>query len=151
MRDNAVPTLVVIGGFAGTGKTYHSQRLSTELRIPRLSSDAIGQTISRSRFFDASNNAIALAYDVVFGLCNDFCDVVSQRCSTSTWPGNFSGNILMLCGNSIRMCAAFRSSYEHHGIFALGVSGGVMQPIQTHRLHRKYLQPHSTYWMGGRF
>ena len=64
--------LSVIGGFAGTGKTYHSQRLSTELSIPRLSFDAIGQTISASRFFDTSSNAIALAYDVVFGLCNDF-------------------------------------------------------------------------------
>lgn len=77
--NQSAPMVIVIGGFAGTGKTYQAQRLSTELRIPRLSSDTVGQIISASRFFDASNNAIALAYDVVFGLCNDFL-----RCGVST-------------------------------------------------------------------
>jgi len=33
------PALIVVGGFAGTGKTAVSRRLSAELSIPRLGSD----------------------------------------------------------------------------------------------------------------
>ena len=38
-----------IGGFAGTGKTTITRRLSAELHLPRLGSDTIGRTIKASR------------------------------------------------------------------------------------------------------
>lgn len=65
-------TVIVIGGPPGTGKTTHAKRLSTEYRIPCLGSDAIGQIIGTSRFVDTPTNAVAVAYDVVFGLCDAF-------------------------------------------------------------------------------
>ena len=37
---NDRPALIVIGGFAGAGKTSLAKRLSTEFSIPCLSSDA---------------------------------------------------------------------------------------------------------------
>ena len=78
--DNGPAALIVIGGFAGTGKTSLSKRLSTEFSIPRLSSDAIGRTISMSQGIqNQSVNAIAIAYDVVFDLCAEFL-----RCGVST-------------------------------------------------------------------
>jgi len=51
VRDTAmnnVPSLIVIGGFPGSGKTTISSKLSYELGVPRLSSDAIGHTIKDS-------------------------------------------------------------------------------------------------------
>ena len=77
---NDPAALIVIGGFAGTGKTSHSTRLSAEFGIPRLSSDAIGRSISLSQGIQDQNvNAIAIAYDVVFDLCAEFL-----RCGVST-------------------------------------------------------------------
>jgi len=40
--------LIVVGGFAGTGKTAVSRRLSAELGIPRLGSDTLGRAIKNS-------------------------------------------------------------------------------------------------------
>ncbi|MDQ5852908.1 MAG: ATP-binding protein [Chloroflexota bacterium] len=71
--ENGLVAVIVIGGFAGTGKTTLSKRLSAEFGIPRLSSDAIGRTVSRSQGIrDQRVNAIAIAYDVVFDLCAEF-------------------------------------------------------------------------------
>lgn len=70
---STTPTLIVIGGFAGTGKTTIARRLSRDFAIPRLSSDAIGQTIRASKGASQSNiDAFWIAYDVVFWLCEDF-------------------------------------------------------------------------------
>lgn len=63
--------LVIIGGFAGTGKSAISRRLSAELHIPRLGSDTIGRTIKRSEGFK-DGNAYWIAYDVLFALCEAF-------------------------------------------------------------------------------
>ena len=46
-QKNPSPALI-IGGFAGTGKTAVSRRLSAELGIPRLGSDTLGRTIKDS-------------------------------------------------------------------------------------------------------
>jgi predicted kinase len=65
--------LIVLGGFAGTGKTTFSRRLSSELGIARLSSDTIGRTISTSEGIKGSSvDAYWIAYDVLFGLCEEF-------------------------------------------------------------------------------
>jgi len=47
-RQSRAPLLIAIGGFAGTGKTSMSRRLSRDLSIPRLGSDTIGRTIKGS-------------------------------------------------------------------------------------------------------
>jgi len=41
--------IVVVGGYAGTGKTTLSKRLAAELGLPGLGSDDLGQTIKRSK------------------------------------------------------------------------------------------------------
>jgi len=66
--------LIVMGGFAGSGKSTIAGRLSTELRIPRLNSDVIGESIRRSRAIEGRDqiNAYWIAYDVLFALCEDF-------------------------------------------------------------------------------
>jgi hypothetical protein len=46
-QKNPSPALI-IGGFAGTGKTAVSRRLSAELGIPRLGSDTLGRAIKDS-------------------------------------------------------------------------------------------------------
>ena len=59
----AYPGLIVVGGFAGTGKTSVSRRLSAELCIPRLGSDTIGRTIKGSAGIqngDVPKRALAL-------------------------------------------------------------------------------------------
>jgi len=67
------PVLVVIAGPPGSGKSAQAQRLSAELGYPRLSSDALGRMISGSDGFPGSTgDAWRAAFDVVFGLCEDF-------------------------------------------------------------------------------
>lgn len=65
------PALIVIGGFAGSGKTAISRRLSTELSIPRLGSDTLGRTIKNSAGIK-SRDTYRIAYDVLFRLCEEF-------------------------------------------------------------------------------
>jgi len=48
MQKPKSPALIIVGGFAGTGKTAISRRLSAELGIPRLGSDTLGRTINTS-------------------------------------------------------------------------------------------------------
>lgn len=73
-HESQLTALIVLGGFAGTGKTTHSRRLSSEFRIPRLGSDTIGRTIRNSRGIEQSDavNAYWVAYDVLFRLCEEF-------------------------------------------------------------------------------
>ena len=67
------PLLIAIGGFAGTGKTAVSKRLSADFRIPRLSSDTIGHTIKDSAATKGNDiDAYWLAYELLFKLCEDF-------------------------------------------------------------------------------
>lgn len=69
----ATPTLIVLGGYPGTGKTTLARRLSSELGIPRFGSDTIGQIIERLEGIkNASANAYWIAYDLLFGLAEDF-------------------------------------------------------------------------------
>lgn len=68
-KDQSV--LIIIGGFAGTGKSAISRRLSAKLHIPRLGSDTIGRTIKRSEGIK-DGNAYWIAYDVLFALCEEF-------------------------------------------------------------------------------
>ena len=65
------PVLIIIGGFAGTGKTAISKRLSTEFCIPRLGSDTLGRTIKRSMGVNNSD-AYRIGYDVLFRLSEEF-------------------------------------------------------------------------------
>jgi predicted kinase len=74
-KDMAMAKLIVFGGFAGTGKTTISSRLSSELGFPLLSSDALRQVVGSSRgITSAGVNAGWIAYDVLFNLCEDFLD-----------------------------------------------------------------------------
>ena len=67
------PALIVLGGFAGTGKTTLARRLSAEWGIPTLGSDTIGRTISASEGIkDGAVNAYWIAYDVLFHLSEEF-------------------------------------------------------------------------------
>ena len=67
------PVLVIVGGFAGTGKTAVSRRLSTDLSIPRLGSDTIGRTIRNSEgLANCKADAYWIGYDVMFRLCEEF-------------------------------------------------------------------------------
>jgi adenylate kinase family enzyme len=62
-----------LGGFPGAGKTTMAKRLSAAWRIPRLSSDMLGQIIAASNALkQTSVDAYWIAYDVVFGLCTEF-------------------------------------------------------------------------------
>ena len=71
--ENGSAALIVIGGFAGTGKTSLSKRLAAEFGIPRLSSDAIGRTISLLQGIQGQSvNATEIAFDVIFDLCAEF-------------------------------------------------------------------------------
>ena len=70
---SARPAVIVLGGFAGTGKTTTSRCLSLEWGIPRLGSDTIGRTIRASHgITDDSIDAYRIAYDVLFALCEEF-------------------------------------------------------------------------------
>ena len=70
---NNVPSLIVIGGSPGSGKTTISSKLSYELGIPRLSSDAIGHTIKDSvDGIESRVDAFRIAYDILFALCGQF-------------------------------------------------------------------------------
>jgi 2-phosphoglycerate kinase len=57
-------SLILIGGFVGTGKSTISRQLAAELHIPRLGSDTIGWAIKTS---DGIKNGDAywVAYDVL--------------------------------------------------------------------------------------
>jgi predicted kinase len=73
MNENVSSTLIIIGGFAGTGKTAITKRLSAELRWPRLGSDTIGRTIKSSEGMPShEGNAYWIAYDLLFRLCAEF-------------------------------------------------------------------------------
>lgn len=67
--------LIVVGGFAGAGKSELSVRLARDLAIPRLSSDVIGGTIRDSL---QDPDAFRAGYDVLFTLADEF---LSSRCS----------------------------------------------------------------------
>ena len=67
------PALIVVGGFAGTGKSTISRRLSGEFRIPRLGSDTLGRTLKNSLGSRQSEvDAYRLAYDLLFRLGEEF-------------------------------------------------------------------------------
>jgi predicted kinase len=67
------PALVIVGGFAGTGKTAISRRLSAEFCIPRLGLDTLGRAIKNSAGIkNGDANAYWIAYDLLFCLCEEF-------------------------------------------------------------------------------
>lgn len=67
------PRLIVVGCYPGSGKTSIAGRLAADLRLPRLSSDMIGETVRASRAIAGTGvNAIWLAHDIVFDLCAQF-------------------------------------------------------------------------------
>ena len=69
------PALIVVGGFAGAGKTTISKRLSSNLGIPRLGSDTIGRTISACEGINTEAiDAYWIAYEVLFRLCEEFLE-----------------------------------------------------------------------------
>ena len=65
--------LIIIGGFAGTGKSTVSKRLAAELRFPRLGSDLLGRAIKTSAGVKYDQlDAYRLAYDLLFQLGETF-------------------------------------------------------------------------------
>jgi predicted kinase len=65
--------LIAVGGFAGTGKSSISRRLSGEFRIPRLGSDTLGRTLKSSLGSRRDEvDAYRLAYDLLFRLGEEF-------------------------------------------------------------------------------
>jgi predicted kinase len=73
------PALIVVGGFAGAGKSTVSARLAAELGAPLLSSDSIGAVIAeRLGASAARSDAFAAGYDVIFDLAGRF---LASRCT----------------------------------------------------------------------
>jgi predicted kinase len=65
--------LVVIGGFAGSGKTTISRRLAHDHRWPRLESDVFGKTVrSLDLFTGDGEEAYKVGYAMLWRLCEDF-------------------------------------------------------------------------------
>jgi predicted kinase len=65
--------LIVVGGFAGTGKSTISRRLSGEFRMPRLGSDTLGRSLKNSLGSQRDEvDAYRLAYDLLFRLGEEF-------------------------------------------------------------------------------
>jgi predicted kinase len=62
-------TLIVISEPPGSGKTTAARRLSSELRLPLLSSDVIGRIARSSGVLSPENgdDAFRIAYEVVSG------------------------------------------------------------------------------------
>jgi uncharacterized protein len=71
-----VPRLIAIGGYPGTGKSTVAQRLSRDLRIPRLGSDPLGRAI-KSAHPDVAE-AQRIGFSVLFALAEDF---LTSNCS----------------------------------------------------------------------
>lgn len=64
---------IIVGGFAGAGKTAISRWLSAEFCIPRLGSDTLGRAIKNSAGIkNGDANAYWIAYDLLFCLCEEF-------------------------------------------------------------------------------
>lgn len=77
------PSLIVLGGFAGTGKTTLSRRLSVELCLPRLGADTIGRTIRGSEAIKGRDvNTQWIAHEVRFRLCEEY---FFDRAYPSSW------------------------------------------------------------------
>jgi predicted kinase len=68
------PTVIVIGGPPGAGKSTAARRLAADLGVPCLSSDTIGEVIRTSRGLRARDaiNATWTAYDIAFQLGEEF-------------------------------------------------------------------------------
>jgi AAA domain len=68
------PTVIVIGGVPGAGKSSAARRLAADLSLPFLSPDTVGQTLRASRGIRARDavDAYWIAYDVLFRLCEEF-------------------------------------------------------------------------------
>jgi predicted kinase len=65
--------LIIIGGFAGSGKTAVSRRLSHETGLPRLEADLLGKTIRDSESFSGSDaDAYRVGYTILWRLCEEF-------------------------------------------------------------------------------
>jgi predicted kinase len=65
--------LIIIGGFAGSGKTHVSKRLAFEMGLPRLEADLLGKTIRQLESFSAtSTEAYQIGYAVLWKLCEEF-------------------------------------------------------------------------------
>ena len=74
-RKRRPPALIIVGGFAGAGKTTVFRRLSADFSIPRLGSDTIGRTVKKSAgVMSDAVNAYWIAYDVLFRLCEEFVE-----------------------------------------------------------------------------
>ena len=66
------PTLIVIGGPHGSGKTAIATRLSRDLGIPRLDPDVVQRAIKSSEAFQGDHTAaIRIGYAVVWALARD--------------------------------------------------------------------------------
>jgi predicted kinase len=65
--------LIAIGGFAGSGKTTISRRLSHDLGWPRLEADVLGKLIRRLELFNGnSEEAYRIGYATLWRLCEEF-------------------------------------------------------------------------------
>lgn len=59
-------SLIIVGGFAGAGKTTVSRCLATELYFPRLGADTLGRTIKQSAGVKGGQvDAYWIAYDLL--------------------------------------------------------------------------------------
>jgi predicted kinase len=66
------PKLIIIGGFAGAGKTTISRKLSSDFRLPIFSSDSFGKSLLKltenyiNESHDIKSAIYPIAYDLLF-------------------------------------------------------------------------------------
>lgn len=85
-----MPTLIVLGGFAGAGKTTVARRLSSELRLPLFSSDEFIAGIMKandSAFHEAAPSAYTVMWHIIERQHQNNISVIldANMCSQRTW------------------------------------------------------------------
>ncbi|MFN8453403.1 MAG: AAA family ATPase [Anaerolineae bacterium] len=112
-----MPALIIIGGFAGTGKTAISRRLSVELNFPRLGSDTLGRTIKNSVGIKKGEvDAYWIAYELLFRLSEEFIQAGVSTILDLTMGWEFQwqhvDNIICQYPKTLFLPLILRCSYE---------------------------------------
>lgn len=83
-------TLIILGGFAGAGKTTVAKRISAEYRLPLISTDELNDAIRKTFDFDfhqASPHAHDIAWSQVRSYIRNNATVIldTNMCRERTW------------------------------------------------------------------
>lgn len=85
-----IPTLIILGGFAGAGKTTVAQKLSTEFNLPLVGTDELNTAIRKALDIDF-HTASPYAHDIAWSLIRDYLKnhatvlLDTNMCRARTW------------------------------------------------------------------